>query len=143
MRCLSESIPPANLPPKTQSKFLPLKYFLTSSTNHRTPSVPVLVIGCGSHQPIDTYAARSASQYPIYTDPTLRLHAIFKFKSNLAEGKSGDEKRDYMRSAGSAMSRVWGGVKGALGHLEHVNYVGPKALNGGEVLVSAGELCLC
>jgi hypothetical protein len=44
-----------------------------------------------------------------------------------------------MRDAGSTTARIWGGIKGALGHLEHVNYVGPKALNGGEVLVSAGE----
>jgi hypothetical protein len=44
-----------------------------------------------------------------------------------------------MRDAGSTAARIWGGIKGALGHLEHVNYVGPKALNGGEVLVSAGE----
>jgi hypothetical protein len=104
--------------------------------------VEVLIIGCGSYQPIDTYAAQSSSLYPIYTDPTLRLHSIFDFKSNLAEGKAGDEKRDYMRDAGGAMSRVWGGIKGALGHLEHINSVGPKALNGGEVIVSAGEFFL-
>jgi hypothetical protein len=99
----------------------------------------VLVIGCGSYQPIDTYAANSSSKYPIYTDPTLRLHSIFKFKSNLAEAKSGEEQKDYMRNAGSAVARIWGGIKGALGTLQYVNSVGPKALNGGEVIISAGE----
>jgi hypothetical protein len=44
-----------------------------------------------------------------------------------------------MRGAGSAMNRFWGGVRAALGHLEHVNSVGPKALNGGEVVLSAGK----
>ncbi|KAH7385590.1 hypothetical protein DE146DRAFT_667620 [Phaeosphaeria sp. MPI-PUGE-AT-0046c] len=115
VRCLSEAIPPSKLPPNSH----------------------ILVIGCGSYQPIKTYAAQSSSDYPIYTDPTLRLHSIFKFRSNLAEGKDGDEQRDYMRNAGSTMTRIWGGIKGALGHLEHVNHVGPKALNGGEAVISA------
>ncbi|CAN9160812.1 unnamed protein product [Alternaria alternata] len=100
-----------------------------------------LVVGCGSHQPIDTYATNSSSKYPIYTDPTLRLHKLFKFKSNLAEGKAGNEQRDYMRNAGSTMSRIFGGIKGALGNLQHVNSVGPKALNGGEVVLSADGEC--
>ncbi|CAN9418207.1 unnamed protein product [Alternaria sp. RS040] len=100
-----------------------------------------LVVGCGSYQPIDTYATNSSSKYPIYTDPTLRLHKLFKFKSNLAEGKAGDQQRDYMRNAGSTMSRIFGGIKGALGNLQHVNSVGPKALNGGEVVLSADGQC--
>ncbi|KAI4947466.1 hypothetical protein J4E91_006820 [Alternaria rosae] len=100
-----------------------------------------LIIGCGSYQPIDTYATNSSSKYPIYTDPSLRLHKLFQFKSNLAEGKAGDEQRDYMRNAGSAMSRIFGGIKGALGNLQHVNSVGPKALNGGEVVLSADGEC--
>ncbi|KAL1794138.1 hypothetical protein ACET3X_007559 [Alternaria dauci] len=119
VRCMSESIPPSNLPSNTQ----------------------ILVVGCGSYQPIDTYAVKSSSKYPIYTDPTLRLHKLFQFKSNLAEGKAGDEQRDYMRNAGSTVSRIFGGIKGALGDLQHVNSVGPKALNGGEVVLSADGEC--
>jgi hypothetical protein len=101
--------------------------------------LPVLIIGCGSFQPIDTYATSSSSRYPIYTDPTQRLHSILKFNSCLAEEKSGEEKRDYMRDAGSTVARIWGGIKGAVGHLQHVNYVGPKSLNGGEVVIDAGR----
>jgi hypothetical protein len=97
------------------------------------------VIGCGSYEPISAYAHNSSSAYPIYTDPTLRLHAIFKFKSNLTEGGKGEEQRDYMRDAGSTVARIWGGIKGALGDLGNVGNVGPKALNGGEVVVSAGK----
>jgi hypothetical protein len=37
------------------------------------------------------------------------------------------------------MGRIFGGIKGALGHLEHLNQTGPKALNGGEVVISAGK----
>lgn len=67
------------------------------------------------------------------------MHAILKFKSALTEGNSGDAKKDYMKDAGSAMSRVFGGIKGALGNLQHTPYIGPKGLNGGEVVLTAGE----
>ena len=43
-----------------------------------------------------------------------------------------------MRDAGSAMSRIFGGIKGALGNLQHTAYIGPKALNGGELIIAAG-----
>lgn len=99
-----------------------------------------MIINNGSWQPIDTYAEASSSTYPIYTDPTLRLHKIFKFKYNLKEGNSGEAKRDYMHDAGGTWSRIVGGVKGALGHLEHTSYIGPKSLNGGEIIISAGVL---
>jgi hypothetical protein len=44
-----------------------------------------------------------------------------------------------MYDAGSAMGRIFGGIKGALGNLQHLNQTGPKALNGGEVIISAGR----
>ena len=43
-----------------------------------------------------------------------------------------------MQNAGTAMSRIFGGIKGALGNLSHTTYIGPKALNGGEVVIAAG-----
>jgi len=43
-----------------------------------------------------------------------------------------------MQNAGTAMNRVFGGIKGALGNLQHTPYIGPKALNGGEVIIAAG-----
>lgn len=50
----------------------------------------------------------------------------------------GEDKKDYMQDAGTAMSRIFGGIKGALGNLQHTSYIGPKALNGGEVIIGAG-----
>lgn len=102
-------------------------------------SVLVIIVSNGSYQPIDNYARTSSSAYPIYTDPTCRIHKILRFKSALNEGKDGDEKKDYMNNAGSVMSRVFGGIKGALGNLQHTPYIGPKSLNGGEVIISAGN----
>ncbi|KAL5374851.1 hypothetical protein DPSP01_011603 [Paraphaeosphaeria sporulosa] len=116
VRAISESIPPSKLPPNTQ----------------------ILIISNGSYQPIDFYARTTSSAYPIYTDPTCRLHAILKFGSGLKEGT---EKRDYMQDAGGTVSRIVGGIKGALGNLQHTAYIGPKSLNGGEVIVGADGKC--
>ncbi|KAL6702500.1 hypothetical protein ACN47E_001607 [Coniothyrium glycines] len=119
VRAIGEAIPPSRLPSNTQ----------------------ILIISNGSWQPIDTYAKTTASSYPIYTDATCRLHKILKFKSALKEGAAGDEQKDYMRNAGSTMARILGGVKGALGNLQHTSYIGPKSLNGGEVVVSEDGRC--
>ncbi|KAL1594880.1 hypothetical protein SLS59_008693, partial [Nothophoma quercina] len=100
-----------------------------------------IIIGNGSYQPIDTYASNTSSAYPIYTDPTCQLHKILKFKSALKEQEDGEEKKDYMQNAGTAMSRIFGGIKGALGNLSHTTYIGPKALNGGEVVIAADGRC--
>ncbi|KAJ4985197.1 hypothetical protein SVAN01_09333 [Stagonosporopsis vannaccii] len=119
VRAISEQIPPSKLPPNNQ----------------------ILIIGNGSYQPIDTYASTSSSAYPIYTDPTCRLHKVFKFKSALKEAVNDEGKKDYMQNAGTAISRVFGGIKGALGHLQHTPHIGPKALNGGEIIIAADGRC--
>ncbi|KAH8701330.1 hypothetical protein GQ44DRAFT_831937 [Phaeosphaeriaceae sp. PMI808] len=119
VKAIAEAVPRSSLPSDTQ----------------------VLVIGNGGYQPIDAYAAGSSSMYPIYTDPTCRLHEILKFNYSFKEGSSGDEKRDYMRDAGGTLSRTWTAIKGAVQNLQHTNYIGPKSLNGGEVVLSADGKC--
>jgi hypothetical protein len=74
----------------------------------------------------------------VYADPSNRLHSLFKFKSTLSEG-SGEDPRDYMRGEGGALARWLGGIKAALGTVQHLPYVGPKSQNGGEVIISAGK----
>lgn len=44
-----------------------------------------------------------------------------------------------MKDAGTAMSRVFGGIKAALGDIRNTPYIGPKAQNGGEVIIAAGK----
>ncbi|OAL51493.1 hypothetical protein IQ07DRAFT_620291 [Pyrenochaeta sp. DS3sAY3a] len=119
IRAISEAVPPAKLPSSTQ----------------------ILIISNGSYQPIDTYINTTSSAYAVYTDPTLRLHQIMQFKYALKEESSGEEKKDYMLNAGSTMTRIIGGVKGAITNLQHVSYIGPKSLNGGEVIISKDVNC--
>ncbi|PVH99840.1 hypothetical protein DM02DRAFT_593687 [Periconia macrospinosa] len=118
VRAISRSIPPSKLPPNTQ----------------------VLIIGNGSYQPIKKYADNTSCAYPIYCDPTCKLHAILKFKWTMKEG-SADDQKDYMADAGTPFSRVLDGLKCGLGQIHHVIYFGPKGLNGGEVIISADGAC--
>jgi hypothetical protein len=56
----------------------------------------------------------------------------------LKEQGDGEEKKDYMRDAGTAMGRIFGGIKAALGDIRNTPYIGPKTQNGGEVIIAAG-----
>lgn len=98
-----------------------------------------MVIGCGTHQPIDAYRTKTDCPYPIHSDPTLALHKLFGFTSTLSGGAKDQEQKDYMQSSGGYFARVMGGIKGALGDIGNVNNVGPKSQNGGEVIISPGK----
>jgi hypothetical protein len=110
-------------------------------TISRCTNDPVLIIGCGTYHPIASYIAKTSSPYPIYTNPSLSLYQSLEFKSSLAGESKEQPQRDYMKDQGSYVSRVMGGVKGALSDLGNLSNVGPKSQNGGEVIISAGE-CL-
>lgn len=108
------------------------------------PSVvfTVVVIGCGSYQPIKQYAEASHSPYPIYANPSLSLYTAFNCVSNYGTSKKGEEK-EYEKDLGSSTTRVWQAlVQGPAKHLEHVNYVGPKGQNGAELVVDSGTSTL-
>lgn len=113
----------------------------------------VIFISCGSWQPINAYLTNASSVYPLYCDPKLELYKLLRFNATLSEAspatadgnKDGDNnvnkdgKRDYMQEAGSRVTRVLTGLMGALGNLGDMNNVGPKAQNGGEIILSASE----
>ncbi|ORY32261.1 hypothetical protein BCR39DRAFT_523642 [Naematelia encephala] len=131
---LGQSIPPLNLPRNTQ----------------------LIIIGCGSSPPIKAYIETTCSPYPIYANPDLTLYKSFGFKSTLSTGKpknkdggEGGEKaageageKSYLSGMGGSWSRLFKSLKDGPGrHLEHVASVGPKALNGGEVVFEADGTC--
>jgi len=118
VRGIGQTIPPQNLPEGTQ----------------------IIFIGCGSYQAIDYYRSVTKSFYPVYANPNLELYKLFNFTHNIGEAKKGQEK-DYMKNEGTYWSRVWKGIRVASSHLEHVNAVGPKSQNGGEVVISPEGKC--
>lgn len=69
----------------------------------------------------------------------MELYKIFGFTSTLAGSKPGEEK-EYEKDLGGMFSRTWQSVKdGPMKNIGHVNAVGPKSQNGGEVVLDAGK----
>ncbi|CAD6580410.1 MAG: hypothetical protein TREMPRED_002739 [Tremellales sp. Tagirdzhanova-0007] len=114
----------------------------TSIPPHNLPTgTGVIIVGCGSYQPIEWYAGHTHSPYPVYACPSLELHKIFGFTTKLGASKKGEEK-EYERDLGGMMSRVWMGlVVGPMQHIEHMSSVGPKGQNGGEMVFEADGQC--
>ena len=97
-----------------------------------------MVIGCGGHQPIKTYATGSSSAYPIYANPSLSLYKLFSFTSNMVQEDS-EHPKEYTSDLGSNAQRWWVGVKDALRRIDHLPSHGPIAQNGGEMVLERGE----
>jgi hypothetical protein len=104
-----------------------------------TVLISVLIIGCGSYQPIEQYITSTSSPYPVYANPSLSLYRALEFKSSFTDKAKDDPEKDYMVGQGSTVSRVLGGVKSALGDLGNFGNQGPMAQNGGEVIMTPGE----
>ena len=101
----------------------------------------VIIISCGSYEPINNYLAITNSPYPVYANPTLELYKSFGFTSTLAGAKAGEEK-DYMKDLGSYTTRVWNSIKrGPLSHISQAGAVGPKSQNGGELVLNERASC--
>jgi hypothetical protein len=101
----------------------------------QTHLTAVIIISCGSYQPISNYLAITKSPYPVYANPTLELYKVFGFTSTLAGAKAGEEK-DYMKDLGSYTTRVWNSIKrGPLSNISQAGSVGPKSQNGGELVL--------
>ncbi|PWW73531.1 hypothetical protein C7212DRAFT_353877 [Tuber magnatum] len=100
-----------------------------------TPRKRLLVVGHGDPAVINTYIAETGCVFPIYTEPTRRLHTLFGMVRNLKLG----EKPEYIQQSliGSIVTSFvsalkWGGRKG-----------GDYQQNGGEWMWENGELVWC
>ncbi|KAF8467338.1 AhpC/TSA antioxidant enzyme-domain-containing protein [Kalaharituber pfeilii] len=97
----------------------------------------IIIIGCGSHTLIPNYATETHCPYPIFAEPTQKLHATLGLARTLAPGK----KPEYLKDAGMlglikksvVQGLTWGGAfKG--GDIQQV---------GGEFLFVGGECVWC
>ncbi|OJD11671.1 hypothetical protein ACJ73_09495 [Blastomyces percursus] len=110
VKALSESIPtPSQLPANTT----------------------IIIVGCGASNLIATYRDTTKCPFPVYTDPTRCLHALFGMKMTL---DAGDHAPDY--STSSMFSLVIRGITMTLGRLLSGDMFqsGNKWQNGGEIL---------
>jgi hypothetical protein len=107
-----------------------------------------VIIGCGEYKPLKSYISdlritpSTPFPYPIYAHPSLTLHKSLGFGSNLGYSKPGEEKA-YEANLGGVIKRTITAIKvGPMAHIGDVMTVGPKAQNGGEMILEAGELFL-
>ncbi|KAL2379166.1 hypothetical protein RJZ90_005465 [Blastomyces dermatitidis] len=113
VKAVSESIPaPSQLPTNTT----------------------IIIVGCGASSLIATYRDTTKCPFPIYTDPTRCLHALFDMKMTL---DAGDNAPNY--STSSMFSLVIRGITTTLGRLLSGDMLqsGNKWQNGGELLFEA------
>ncbi|KKZ65352.1 hypothetical protein EMCG_01280 [[Emmonsia] crescens] len=94
----------------------------------------VAIVGCGASSLISIYADITKCPFPIYTDPTRCLHALFGMKRTL---DSGPHAPDY--STTSIFYLVFRGIAQTLSRLlmGDMFQSGDKWQNGGELLFEA------
>ncbi|KLJ11136.1 hypothetical protein EMPG_13588 [Blastomyces silverae] len=94
----------------------------------------IIIVGCGAPSLIATYRDTTKCPFPIYTDPTRCLYALFDMKMTL---DAGNHAPDY--SPSSMFSLVTRGITYTLGRLLSGDMLqsGNKSQNGGELLFEA------
>ncbi|EEH06504.1 conserved hypothetical protein [Histoplasma capsulatum G186AR] len=94
----------------------------------------IAIVGCGASSLIPQYINRTKCPFPIYTDPTRYLHALFGMKLTL---DAGTHAPDY--STTSMFSLVTQGIAMTVSRLLKGDMLqsGNKWQNGGEILFEA------
>jgi len=115
---LSSLVPPQNLPEGTA----------------------LIVVGCGSYEPINVFAEATRTPYEVYANPDLKLYTTFGFVSTLAGAKKGEEK-EYEKDLGGIAKRALGGLVGPFKNPSHIGKNGPVGQNGGELLFEPDGSC--
>jgi len=91
----------------------------------KSPKINMCIIGCGGQTLIKGYKGSTNCPYPIYTDPTQKLHETLGLSRTLAGG----EKPKYVHSS------VWTHVRNAIG--QSLAWGAP--LKGGDIQQVGGE----
>jgi len=108
---------------------------ITPATLSTLPSGParLVVIGCGDPSRILPYTTETSCEFPIFTDPTCRLHEKLRMKRSLASSS----KPTYMKHSlfglimSSVRQMIWSGFGAFKG--------GDYSQNGGEWIFRAGK----
>lgn len=87
----------------------------------------LVIIGCGDFNLIEQYARETKCPFPIYTDPTQKLHEIFELRRTLSLG---EKKPNYIKS--SFLSNL---LKSALSQIT----AGSNMFKGGDIQQVGGE----
>lgn len=119
-----------------------LRHLVTAITPSYLASLPVptklSIIGCGSPDLISNYKSYTKCPFPIYTDPSRKLHDSFGMTSSMSLGQKRPEYQTSSLSAVVGKSFVQGlscGTQAMKG--------GSFSQLGGEMLFAGGEVIWC
>ena len=96
----------------------------------------LVVVGCGSYEPIADYRKDIEFSYPVYGHPSREIHRRLGFVSTLEMSKG--TKPSYLRMSQSA--QIWGSFKKAVSNLGRTFQVGSYSQNGGELVLGPGPM---
>ncbi|KAH7886410.1 AhpC/TSA antioxidant enzyme-domain-containing protein [Phlebopus sp. FC_14] len=101
----------------------------------------LVIIGCGSHQPIAHYQETTSCPFPIYADPDRTLyHALGMTIESLARTPVNEERPSYLRKSdfSNALSSIW---RGPLKNPSLIGKQGNISQLGGEFVFGLGPTC--
>ncbi|KAF8837370.1 hypothetical protein BDN67DRAFT_205350 [Paxillus ammoniavirescens] len=101
----------------------------------------VVVIGCGSYEPIAQYKETAATPFPIYADPSRKLyHALGMTIESLALTPAGEPRKSYLQKGDTvnALRSIW---RGPLKNPLLIGKQGNISQLGGEFIFEPGPKC--
>ncbi|KIJ66638.1 hypothetical protein HYDPIDRAFT_109750 [Hydnomerulius pinastri MD-312] len=102
----------------------------------------VVIIGCGSYEPIAHYKETTLCPFPIYADPTRKLyHTLGMTIETLARTPANEERKSYLRKGdvANALSSMW---RGPLKNPSLIGKQGNISQLGGEFVFEPGPKCV-
>lgn len=94
----------------------------------------LVVVGCGSWEPIKDYRKDIAFPYPVYGHRSAEIHRRLGFVRTLEMSKG--PKKSYLKQSQAA--QIWGSLKKAVANIDRTFKVGAYDQNGGELILGPG-----
>ncbi|KAL4070316.1 AhpC/TSA antioxidant enzyme-domain-containing protein [Scleroderma citrinum] len=99
----------------------------------------IIIVGCGSYEPIVTYKEITSCPFPIYADPKRELyHALGMTTETLTRTPANEKRRSYLRQGilGNILGSIW---SGPLKNPSLIGKQGNISQLGGEFVFNSGK----
>ncbi|KAF9235052.1 AhpC/TSA antioxidant enzyme-domain-containing protein [Melanogaster broomeanus] len=101
----------------------------------------VVIVGCGSYEPIAAYKSITTCPFPIYADPSRALyHALGMTIETLAATPANEPRKSYLQTGNlvNALQSIW---RGPLKNPSLIGKQGNISQLGGEFVFEPGPMC--
>ncbi|KAL4068852.1 AhpC/TSA antioxidant enzyme-domain-containing protein [Scleroderma yunnanense] len=102
----------------------------------------IIIVGCGSYEPIVTYKEITSCPFPIYADPKRELyHALGMTTETLTRTPANEKRRSYLRQGilGNILGSIW---SGPLKNPSLIGKQGNISQLGGEFVFNSDLTCI-